>query len=350
MELSYEETMRRIDEYEKEFSDIGLERKLCRKVSFPYHVDLYKGENQIIIVPLITSIGFVETAMAWYRQVKELNNAQLIGQIVLEALEHIRKSPVDARTRYERAEDSFMKHAVSYKSYKSFNKNYLLCGVILYEDGNIIVSQTRKLENNNGYGGNDETLIYLGATSSAEDIGNAVLESFTGMEKIYNKHQKEKRLVPRFEFETLSDLKVSFEIPQDDRYTDEEDYGTAEIYQGYSYRESEDDEESVSDMYFGTAAEIDCDLSSDNVLSVFEKEYGKAVRYDYSPTEHEIFEFRAEITGNNIHRILYLKQIDSEELLSCELTLNTKRADKRLCGKLIKNFEKLVASCKIREE
>lgn len=347
MELSYEETMRRIDEYEKEYADEGLNHKLCRKVSFPYHVDLYKGENQIIIVPLITSIGFVETAMAWYRQVKELNNAQLIGQIVLEALEHIGKSPVDARTRYERAEDSFMKHAVSYKSYKAFNKNYLLCGVILYEDGNIIVSQTRKLENNNGYGGNDETLIYLGATSSAKDIGNAVLESFTGMEKIYNKHQKEKRVVPRFEFETLSDLKVSFEIPQDDRYTDEEDYGTAEIYQGYSYRESEDDEESVSDMYFGIAAELDCDLSPETILTAFESQYGKATEYNYMPIEHAVFQFRAEISGNNIHRILYLKQIDSEELLSCELTIDTKRADKRLCCKLIKNFEALVASCKV---
>ena len=48
--------------------------------------------------------------------------------------------------------------------------------------------------------------------------------------------------------------------------------------------------------------------------------------------------------------IIYLKQMDSEELLSCELTIDTKRAGKRLCGKLIKNFEKLVASCKIREE
>ncbi|MBR4305853.1 MAG: hypothetical protein IKT78_03310, partial [Ruminiclostridium sp.] len=256
MELSYEETMRRIDKYEKDYADKGLVRKLCRKVSFPYHVHLYKGENQIIIVPLITTIGFVETDMAWYRQIRELNNALLIGETVLEALEHIKISPVDARTRYEREEDSFMKHAVSYKS---FNKNYLLCGVILYEDGNIIVSQTRKLENNNGYGGNDETLIHLGVTLSAEDIGNAVLESFAEMEKIYSKHQKEKRVVPRFEFETLSDIKVSFEIPQDERYNDEEDYGAAEIYQGYSFYKSEDDEKSVADMFFGIAAELDCD-------------------------------------------------------------------------------------------
>ena len=350
MELSYEETMQRIDEYEKEYADEGLNHKLCRKVSFPYYVDLYKGENQIIIVPLITSIGFVETAMAWYRQVKELNNAQLIGQTVLKALEHIGKSPVDARTRYERAKDSFMKHAVSYKSYKAFNKNYLLCGIIMYEDGKYVVSQTRKLEGNKGYGGLDATLIHLDSSATALDIGNAVLTSFAEMESFYSKKNYSKPETPRREFETLSDLKLSFEIPQDDGYTDEEDYGAAEIYQGYSYRKSEANEESVSDMYFGIAAELECDLSSDNVLSVFEKEYGKAVQYDYSSTEHEIFEFRAEITGEKTHRIIYLKQMDSEELLSCELTIDTKRAGKRLCGKLIKNFEKLVASCKIREE
>ena len=248
MELSYEETMRRIDKYEKEYADEGLNHKLCRKVSFPYYVDLYKGENQIIIVPLITSIGFVETAMAWYRQVKELNNAQLIGQTVLEALEHIGKSPVDARTRYERAEDSFMKHAVSYKSYKAFNKNYLLCGIIMYEDGKYVVSQTRKLEGNKGYGGLDASLIHLDSSATALDIGNAVLTSFAEMESFYSKKTYTKPETPRCEFETLSDLKLSFEIPQDDGYTDEEDYGVEEIYQGYSYRESEDDEESVADM------------------------------------------------------------------------------------------------------
>ena len=350
MELSYEETMRRIDEYEKENARKGLNRKLCRKVSFPYHIHLYKGEKQIIIVPLTTCIGWFLDEMAWYRQITDLSNAQLIGQTVLEAFEHIAKSPVDARTVAESEEDSFMKHAVSYKSYKAFNKNYLLCGVILYEDGKYIVSQTRKLEGNKGYGGTDDTLIHLDSSATALDIGSAVVTSFAEMESFYSKKNYSKPETPRCEFATLSDLKLSFEIPQDDGYTDEEDYAAAEIYQGYSFGKSEDDEESVSDMYFGIAAELDCDLSSENVLAVFEKEYGKAVQYDYSPTEHEIFEFRAEITGKKTHRIIYLKQMNSEELLSCELTIDTKRAGKRLSTKLIKNFEKLVKSCKVVEK
>ena len=51
--------------------------------------------------------------------------------------------------------------------------------------------------------------------------------------------------------------------------------------------------------------------------------------------------------GKNIHRILYLKQIDENELLSCELTVNTKRYGKRLDQKLTNDFETLVKSCKM---
>ena len=43
---------------------------------------------------------------------------------------------------------------------------------------------------------------------------------------------------------------------------------------------------------------------------------------------------------------LYLRQIDENELLSCELTVNTKKSGKRLDKKLNKDFESLVKSCK----
>ncbi len=156
-----------------------------------------------------------------------------------------------------------------------------------------------------------------------------------------------KKQVPRFEFETLSDIKVSFDIPQSDEYTDEEDYGSAEIYQGYSYCKSEEDDEPVGHIYFSIAAELNCDLSSENVLNVFEEEYGASAQYEYAECEHSIFEFRAEIFGRDIHRILYFKQIDENELLSCELTVNTSKSGKRIDKKLTKAFESLVKSCKI---
>ena len=347
MDLTYEETMRRIDEREKEYAEKGLKRTFCREVKYPYHVHLYYGERQIVVVPLTTAIGWFSVEMAWYRQITDLQNAKLIGKTIFEAFEHIKNSPVDARTEHERSDDSFMKHAVSYKSYTAFNRNYLLCGVILYEDGRIVVSQTRKLDNNKGYGGDDNTLIHLNNSPSDEDIGNAVIKSFAEMEEFYKNYNPQKKEIPRFKFETLSDMKISFKIPQGDGYTDEEDYSSSEIYQGYSYSKSEEDDEPVGHIYFSIAAELNCDLSSENVLNVFEKEYGAATQYEYIECEHSIFKYRAEIIGKNIHRILYLRQIDENELLSCELTVNTKKSGKRLDKKLNKDFESLVKSCKL---
>ena len=126
LDLSYEETIRRITQREEEYAKKGLKRSLWREVTYPYDVDLYKGENQIIVVPTITTTGGFSVAMAWHRQITDLENAELIGITILEALEHIKKSPVDARTEKEREDDSIWKNASTYKSYKSFNKNYIL--------------------------------------------------------------------------------------------------------------------------------------------------------------------------------------------------------------------------------
>ena len=346
MDLTYEETMRRIDDREMEYAKKGLKRTFCRVIKYPYHVHLYYGESQIIVVPLTTAIGWFSVEMAWYCQITDLQNAKLIGETIFEAFEHIKNSPVDARTAQERCDDSFMKHAVSYKSYTAFNRNYLLCGVILHEDGRIVVSQTRKLDNNKGYGGDDNTLIHLNNSPSVEDIGNAVIKSFVEMKSFYENYKSVKPEIPRFEFQTLSDMKISFKIPQGDGYTDEEDYSSSEIYQGYSYSKSEDDDEPVGHIYFSIAAELNYDLSSENVLNVFEEKYGAATQYEYIECEHSIFKYRAEIIGKNIHRILYLKQIDENELLSCELTINTKKSGKRLDIKLTKDFESLIKTCK----
>lgn len=45
MELSYEEAMHRIDEYEK----IDKGYKCCRETNFPYDIHLYRGEGQILV-------------------------------------------------------------------------------------------------------------------------------------------------------------------------------------------------------------------------------------------------------------------------------------------------------------
>lgn len=345
MDLSVEETLRRIEQREEEYAKKGLKRSFCKEVSYPYRTDIYKGEDQIIVVPIITATGGFSVDMAWHRQITDLENAEIIGKFVMDALKHIGKSPVDARTRQERDDDSIWKNASKCKSYKSFNKNYLLCIVSLEKNGDIRISSTEKINGNNGYGGVDEGCVYLDINVSPEEIGNAIKNCFTSMEEEEQKKKTgNKKQISMIE--TLSNKKITFELPDLNEYEDEQDFHSAEIYQGYSYTKPEDDDEPVGHMYFSIAAELNCDLSSENVLNVFEDEFGAATQYEYIEYEHSIFKYRAEIIGKNIHRILYLKQIDENELLSCELTVNTKKSGKRLDKKLNKDFESLVKSCK----
>jgi len=231
MDLSYEETIRRINELENEYLKRGLKRSLCREVTYPYRVDLYKGEDQIIVVPTITTIGVYSVDMAWHRQITDLENAELIGNTISEALEHIGKSPVDARTKKERNEDAIWKNVSKYRSYKSFNKNYMLCIVSLEENGDMRISSTERINGNNGYGGTDECRFFLSINNSPEEIGNAVINCFKMMEEAgeNKKTGKKKRTSV---IETLSDDKISFELPDLNRYEDEQDFHSAEIYQG----------------------------------------------------------------------------------------------------------------------
>ncbi len=343
MDLTHEETLRRIEEKEK--NNI-LHRKYCKEKKYPYRISLYKGEGQIIVAPSITSIGWLYTEMAWHRKILDVQNSGIIGEIVLEALEKIRISPVDARTAQEREVDSVMVVDTSCKTYKEFNKAYLRCAAIYYEDGTWIISQTRRLAGNKGYGGDDSTLIYLPTTASAEDIGKAIVESFEGMEQFYSKKPK-KEEPPRTNLDILSGRKFSFVEPSEEVYTDEQDFHAAEIYQGYSYYKEEDDE-SVADMYFASASELDCDMTPEHIQNAYEEYDGLAINFVYEDVEHSVFEQCIEMETASIKRIVYLKRISEDELFSCELVLKKKPAGKRLHNKIVKDFEAMVKSC--REE
>lgn len=345
MDLSHEETIRRINELENECLKRGLKESLCRKVRYPYRVDLYKGEDQIIVVPTITTIGVYSVDMAWHRQITDLENAELIGNNILEALEHIGKSPVDARTRKERDEDAIWKNASTYKSYKSFNKNYILCGVILYEDGRIIISPTEKLDGNKGYGGNDEGLVYLSINNSPEEIGNAVINCFKMMEEAEEskKTGKKKRTSV---IETLSDDKISFELPDLNRYEDEQDFHSAEIYQGYSFSYQNADEPAAR-FYFSIAPELDNELNKDAVINAFEEEYEEPAEVKFEELTDSFYEYYADIISDNYRKIAYLRRMDEDELFSCELIIETKALRAATVSKVIKDFTHMAESCKL---
>lgn len=345
MDLSYEETMRRITQREEEYAKKGLKRSLWREVTYPYDVDLYKGEDQIIVVPTITTTGGFSVDMAWHRQITDLENAELIGNNILEALEHIGKSPVDARTKQERDEDSIWKNASTYKSYKSFNKNYILCGVILYEDGKIIISPTEKLDGNNGYGGTDEGLVYLSINNSPEEIGNAVINCFKMMEEAEEskKTGKKKRTSV---IETLSDDKISFELPDLNRYEDEQDFHSAEIYQGYSFSYQNADEPAAR-FYFSIAPELDNELNKEAIIEAFEEEYEEPSEVKFEKLTDSFYECYADIISDNYRKIAYIRRMDEDELFSCELIIETKALRVATVSKVIKDFTHMAESCKL---
>ena len=117
--------------------------------------------------------------MAWYRTLDDSVSPDAIGKAVLDAFEHIRISPVDARTRAERNEDRFYLKETKCKSYKAFNKKYICSGVDMDEHGMYSVSTSVNSFDNNGYCDIEgDKPVTLSNTASAADIGNAVINAF----------------------------------------------------------------------------------------------------------------------------------------------------------------------------
>ena len=181
MYISLEETFFRIEEYEK---DDPTGYIYCREKKSPFQVHIYKGENQIIVVPVITTIGWYSTEMAWHRQITDVRNEKLIGETVEAAIEHIQGSPVDARTRKEREEDNFRPKITKYKSQKAFDKNYLWCAVIYHEDGSYAICPGGHNEVEFVYD-EEANKVILSAGSSDKVLGRTIIECFEKMETFY---------------------------------------------------------------------------------------------------------------------------------------------------------------------
>ncbi|MDE7303834.1 MAG: hypothetical protein K2N60_11010 [Oscillospiraceae bacterium] len=343
MELSYEETMQRIAEYEKNDLTGYI---YCKEKTFPWFIDVFKGEHQLLVVPYITTIGYYSTSMAWYRKLNDTESPEVIGEAILDAFEHIRISPVDARTRAERNEDSFYLKETKCKSYRTFNKKYICCGITMNEQGIYSVSTSIASNDNQGYRDIDGVKsVKLPNNASSTDLGNAVINALRISEE-YAKSQKPDPY-PHIEVELLSDQKIEISPPRDRHFTDMEDGGTAEIYRLYEYYPKEG-AESSAEFYLGIASELDCDMSDDNICRAWEKQNGNAELLEVKSVEYGIFKLRAEMRNKNIHRISYLLQIDESELLDCTMKLHKPNSRKKLDEKLSGLFEEFARQCKFK--
>ena len=338
MDLSYEETMIRIKQLEKMYS-------ICKKKKYPLNVAVFRGENQILVVPKITTIGSFSTYMAWHIVIKDIGSADIIGKAVMDAFEHIRVSPVDARTEKECKDDFFYLKSTKCRSYRAFNKKYLLCGVHKYEQGNYIVSATERIGNNEGYGGLETNDIFLPDTATAEDIGKAVIDTLEISEK-YDTSKKSD--VSTVDIELLNGDKIKTFPPQSRCFTDCDDGGAAEIHKLYEYSQK-DSTASFARFFIGIAAELNCNTNEDNIRIVWERLYGNAEGFEVKSANCGIFTIRADMRNKNIRKISYLRCIDENELLECSMEIDSPNKRKKTEEKLLNMFEEFASKCKFKE-
>ncbi len=182
--------------------------------------------------------------------------------------------------------------------------------------------------------------------SDPEKLGEMIIEALDRSRKISDKVAGNP--YPEKNIELLSGAKLIVSAPRDKHFTDEEDNGVCELYQLYGYYPREDSEEASAVFYIGIAAELDCDMSEDNIRKAWEKLHGKAELFEVKQTEHGIFKLRAEMKNKSVHRISYLLQIDENELLDCTMEFHKPNSRKKLDEKLTTLFEEFALRCRFK--
>lgn len=180
--------------------------------------------------------------------------------------------------------------------------------------------------------------------SDPEVLGEMIIEALDRSKKITDKAAGDP--YPEKDIELLNESKLTVSAPRDKHFSDCDDYGVGELYQAYMYYPREDSEEASAAFYIGIAAELDCDMSGDNIRRAWEKQNGKAELFEVKSVEYGIFKLRAEMRNKSIHRISYLLQIDECELLDCTMELRKPNSRKKLDEKLTGLFEEFAGKIK----
>lgn len=182
--------------------------------------------------------------------------------------------------------------------------------------------------------------------SDPEKLGKIIIEALDRSRKISDKVAGNP--YPEKTIELLSGTTMIVPAPRDKHFSDCEDYGVGELHQAYLYFPKEG-ADSSAEFYLGIAAELDCDLSEDNIRHAWEKLHGKAEFFEVIQAEHGIWGLRAEMRNKSVHRISYLLQIDESELLDCTMELHKPNTRKKLDEKLTEMFEEFARKCRFKE-
>ena len=308
---------------------------------YPLSLRIYKGENRILIIPMISHIGGYSICSEWFINIDKVEEPMHIGKAVLASFEFIKNSPVSKLTPKELCINEAWKKNSKYKSWKAFWNNNYLTSAGLYEDGHLEIYSLKNSETT--IGRYDESIknISLLSDVSVEEIGNAVIEVIKASE-VY--HQGQKVSINKKNIKLLNNSKITIIPPKDFHFIDTDDSGAAEIYQCYSYSTNENAEPSA-EIFLGIASELDCNLNQESVHALWGNYYGQAEFFEIKEVNYGIFKYRIEMRNKDIHKISYVLQQEADLLLECSMEVNNPNRRKKLDEKLETMFEEFAMSC-----
>ena len=312
---------------------------------YPFCLRIYKGEDRILIIPVINHIGGYSVCSEEFINIDNIGDYLGIGNSMLKAIEYIKMSPLSELTPKERELNAVWRKNSKYKSWNSFWKNNLYARVGLYQEGIYKICSLKKSGTKKGT--YDEYLkeIYLSENASAEDIGKAVIDVFQAAEE-YHKQNPTGNKKRTKKVQLLNGMELTMDEPADSHFTDIDDSGAAEIYQCYSYATSEN-AEPAAEFFIGIAPEIDCDLDIENVRASWEEYFGKADFFEMQEKDYGIFKYRVEMRNKESHKISYLLKQEEDLLLECEMEVHSPNRRKKTDEKLVGLFEQFAISCRM---
>ena len=316
---------------------------------FPFLINIYKGEGRILINPCVQCWGGYRIPSENFTVINNMEDYKTIGKNILNSLNFIKNSPIDKSSAKEREDRAVWKINTKYKTWISFWKNNNHCDITLYEDKHYEISSYKKSKKfNYGYDGCIKK-ITLTKKTTAEEIGKAIIDVFKAVEDYYKVNPFYDDKVYQIQtIELLNGMNLIVQEPKDEHFINSEDYGVAEIYQGYSYVTGEN-EKSSAELFIGIASELDCNLGIENVKNIWEEQNGRADFFELKSVNFGIFNIRAEFKNEKVHKTSYLLQMEDDLLLECGMEVYIPNKRKKLDEKLTKIFVEFSLNCKIKD-
>ena len=313
---------------------------------YPLNIHIHKGENRILFIPIISHEGgFSELSKHTFVINDTDCNSKNIGDTICETINFILNSPLSKSTPIERNSNPVWKANSRYKTEVSFWRNNLSARIRVFEDGHYWVFSMKRSDKYNLIDDKIIGEITLPKEAKAEELGQSLIDVFSALEEYYKEHPSKKiEKYPKENIELLCGSTLTFQTPKNSHFVDSNDCGAAEIYKCYSYIPNENSE-SVAEFFLSMAAELDCDLSTENIKNCFEEYNGKADYFEVSNDKLGIFTLKAEMKNKAVHKISYYLQIDEDEILECSMEVHQPNRRKKVDEKLTFLFQDFALSC-----